>query len=80
MKKFLQLIILISAIGCLSGCMSAARPVAYNPEAVYKGPSLGMWITGLIDADTGKIQGKMFVPPGVFLFTDGSEISEQKGS
>jgi len=74
MKKILPLIILASALACLNGCTSTARPVTYNPEAVYRVQADGMWTKGLIDDDTGKIQGKMYVPPGVFLITDGKEI------
>lgn len=55
--------------------MSAARPVTYNPEAVYKVPASGITVKGLTDADTGKIQGEMWLPPGTLVLTDDKEIA-----
>lgn len=81
MKTILQLITIFCTLGWLSGCTSAGRPghVTFNPEAVYRIPASGKWMEGLIDADTGRIQGKMYVPPGCLLepsfFTMGRKSS-----
>ena len=54
--------------------MSAKRDTTFNPAALYRVPAGGIWTRDLIDDDTGKKQGRMFVLPGTFLIYDTDEI------
>jgi len=93
MKKSKLPVILICTALFLSGCKTVSRSyekaeamarkksnTVFNPKAVYQIPPGGAWLEDLVDIETEKRQGPIFVPGGTIVYYDADvvdgEISE----